>query len=207
MSKVKICGLKRPDDIEYVNRVRPNFIGFVFAPSKRQVTVEQAASLKALLDPAIKAVGVFVNSPVEQVAAIAEAGIIDMIQLHGDEDAAYALGLRELTKAPIIKAVRVKDVESILAVAAYPCDYYLFDTYTPGQYGGSGKRFDLSILAGVETKRPYFVAGGLDPVNVGQVVDKEWPFAVDVSGGVETDGVKDFAKIQAFVAKVRERSL
>lgn len=205
MSKVqvKICGLRRLEDIACVNRLQPDFIGFVFAKSKRQVTAEQAAALKAALAPQIKAVGVFVNVSIDFIAQLAEAGIIDIVQLHGDEDADYCHRLKQRVQLPLIKAVRVKDEGSFAGLEAYPCEYLLFDTYTPGQYGGTGTRFNLKLGDDKNICRPYFVAGGLDAANVAEVLAETNAFAVDVSGGVETDGFKDPKKIAAFIAKVR----
>ncbi len=201
--KVKICGLRRTQDVEYVNTLLPDFAGFVFASSKRQVTAAQAAQLKALLAPQVKAVGVFVNAKADCIAQLAQAGTIDLIQLHGDESAAYCQGLRQLTDLPIIRAVRVKDAATVAAANAYPADYLLFDTYTPGQYGGTGRRFDAALLEKCGVSKPYFIAGGLDADCVADVIKNTKAFAVDVSGGVETDGFKDEKKIAAFIAKVR----
>ena len=199
--KVKICGLRRVEDITYVNDLKPDFIGFVFAKSKRQVTPEQAAQLKARLDKEIKAVGVFVNAAQDEILQLARAKTIDVIQLHGDEDAAYCAGLKAQTELPVIKAIRVKDAASLAGLEKIPCDYLLFDTYTPGQYGGTGKRFDMSLVKNIP--KPYFIAGGLDAENVSEVIKKSEAFAVDVSGGVETNGLKDKEKIAAFIAKIR----
>lgn len=186
--KVKICGLKRAQDIECVNRLLPDYIGFVFSKTKREVTEQQAAQLKAMLNPQIKAVGVFVNAEIDKIIRLAESRTIDIIQLHGDEDAAYCERLRLQTELPIIKAVRVKDAGSFENLQAYPCDYLLFDTYTKGQYGGTGKRFDLALVADEKINKPYFIAGGLEAANVADVLKNSNAFAVDVSGGVETEG-------------------
>lgn len=199
--KVKICGLRRLEDIAYVNELKPDFIGFVFAKSKRQVTAQQAAMLKAQLADGIKAVGVFVNAAQEEILQLAQQGVIDIIQLHGDEDAAYCASLKAQAKLPIIKAVRVKDAGSLAGLADFPSDYLLFDTYTPGQYGGTGQRFDLTLVENID--KPYFIAGGLDADNVSEVLKNTKAFAVDVSGGVETKGLKDKQKIEAFIANVR----
>lgn len=199
--KVKICGLRRLEDIAYVNELKPDFIGFVFAKSKRQVTAKQAAMLKAQLADGIKAVGVFVNAAQEEILQLAQQGVIDIIQLHGDEDAAYCASLKAQAKLPIIKAVRVKDAGSLAGLADFPSDYLLFDTYTPGQYGGTGQRFDLTLVENID--KPYFIAGGLDADNVSEVLKNTKAFAVDVSGGVETKGLKDKQKIEAFIANVR----
>lgn len=212
MTKVKICGLTRSEDIECANRVQPDFIGMVFyAKSKRAVTARQAAQLKAKLVPTIKAVGVFVNNEIDFIANLAQAGTIDVIQLHGDEDGEYIHKLREIladTAIPIIKAIRVRSEESLQGLEAFPVDYFLFDTYKAGHYGGTGERFSLQLKA-AKIHKPYFIAGGLETSNVAQVISENpQAFAVDVSGGVEdsTTGLKDPEKMAAFVAQVRQNS-
>lgn len=203
MTKIKICGLTRTEDIEMVNEFLPDYIGFVFAKSRRQVSAEQAKELKNKLRPAIKAVGVFVNEKPENIAEIANQGIIDLIQIHGDEDAAYCAQLRKLTQAPIIKVVRVEREDDLAGIEEFDCDYYLFDTLSNQQYGGTGKAFDHSILYNKEIKKPFFVAGGLNQDNVAAVIEVIKPFGVDTSGGVETDGIKDVNKIKEFIKQGR----
>ena len=203
MTKIKICGLTRTEDIEMVNEFLPDYVGFVFAKSRRQVSSEQAKELKKKLKPEIKAVGVFVNEKAENIAEIANQGIIDLIQLHGDEDAVYCRQLRNLTQTPIIKAVRVRDEEDLAGIEEFDCDYYLFDTLSSKEYGGTGKAFDHSILHNKEIKKPFFVAGGLNQDNVAAVIEVIKPFGVDTSGGVETDGIKDANKINEFVKQGR----
>ena len=212
MTKVKICGLTRSEDIECANKVKPDFIGMVFyAKSKRAVTLEQAAQLKAQLAPSIKAVGVFVNAEIDFIAKLAQASIIDIIQLHGDEDADYITSLRQElanknVSVPIIKAIRVRSEESLLNLEQYTVDFFLFDTYKPGQYGGTGERFNLE-LEGVTIPKPYFIAGGLDASNIAEVIAANpKAFAVDVSGGVEdaATGLKSPQKIEDFVSQVRQ---
>ena len=212
MTKVKICGLTRTEDIECANSVQPDFIGMVFyAKSKRAVTAEQAATLKAKLNPNIKAVGVFVNNELDFIANLAQAGIIDIIQLHGDEDGAYIQRLREVLPkpdVPIIKAIRIRSEESLQDLASYPVDYFLFDTYKAGLYGGTGERFNLE-LESIHIPKPYFMAGGLDASNIAEVIAANpKAFAVDVSGGVEDSvtGLKDPQKMAGFVAQVRQNS-
>ena len=203
MTKIKICGLTRTEDIEMVNEFLPDYIGFVFAKSRRQVSAEQAKELKNKLRPAIKAVGVFVNEKPENIAEIANQGIIDLIQIHGDEDAAYCAQLRKLTQAPIIKVVRVEREDDLAGIEEFDCDYYLFDTLSSKDYGGTGKAFDHSILYNKEIKKPFFVAGGLNQDNVAAVIEVIKPFGVDTSGGVETDGIKDANKIKEFIKQGR----
>lgn len=210
MTKVKICGLSRMEDIQCANRIQPDYIGMVFyEKSKRAVTMEQAASLKAELDKSIKAVGVFVNEEIDFIAKLAQAGIIDLIQLHGDEDADYITRLRQRLanhSLPIIKAIRVCSEESLLNLEQYEVDYFLFDTYKPGLYGGTGERFNLE-LERITIPKPYFMAGGLDACNVARVIaDNPHAYAVDVSGGVEDSatGLKSPEKMAAFVGQVKQ---
>lgn len=173
-----------------MNRLRPDYIGFVFWPkSRRFLGRAQAARLKALLSPAVQAVGVFVDMPVEEVAGLLRDGIIDLAQLHGEESEEDIRYLQEVTGRPVIKAVRVRsryDVEAWLDSAA---DYLLFDSGT-----GSGRTFDWNLLEGVT--RPYFLAGGLGLDNLEQVLVRVGPYGVDLSSSLETEGHKDPEKIR-----------
>ena len=215
MVHVKFCGIRRPEDIEEVNRLQPDFAGFVFAKSKRQVSAELAAELKRKLEPKIKTVAVLVNMPVEEAVALANSGIVDLLQLHGDEDAAYIAALRKLTGAKIIKALRLRSgepaVNAGLLAEASQADYYLFDTFIPEAYGGTGKTFSLSLLNSLSIDKPFFLAGGLDAGNVAEIIGKVrgdaklllYFYGVDVSGGIETDGYKDAVKMEAFMKAIR----
>lgn len=201
-TKIKICGLKRPEDIQMVNRLKPDFVGFVFAGSKRKVEKEQAEKLREALDPDIPAVGVFVNEPIQNIVELCKDGIIQIAQLHGDEDAHYIEEIRkELPDTPLVKAVRVQSKEQILEAEKLDVDYLLLDTYVKGQYGGSGASFDKALIP--KLTKPYFLAGGLDAENVNENISRCDPFAVDVSSAVETDGVKDETKIEEFIERVR----
>lgn len=195
--KIKICGLSREEDIEYANQVMPDYIGFVFwEPSRRYVTHKRAAELRGLLKPEIPAVGVFVDAPLGEIASLLEEGVIDMAQLHGDETEEDIRYLQAVTGKPVIKAVRVKsrcDVEAWLDSQA---DYLLFDSGM-----GSGVAFDWSLLADIP--REFFLAGGLNSDNLKQAAETVRPCAVDLSSGVETDGVKDMDKMQQAVRAVR----
>ena len=205
MTKIKICGLKRPEDIEYVNQYLPDYAGFVFAGSKRKVTDEQAEELSRKLDGRIIAVGVFVNEPAEHIVNLVKKGIIRVVQLHGDEDREYILKLRENLEesVKIIKAVRVQNREQILEAEKLPCDYLLRDTWQKDAYGGCGKQFDKSLIP-EDMSKPYFLAGGLAADNIRENIQICHPYAVDVSSAVETDGKKDEKKIQEFIERVRE---
>lgn len=196
--RIKLCGLTRPCDIEVVNDLRPDYIGFVFAKkSRRYVSPEQAARLKSLLRPDVLAVGVFVDEEIEQITALLSSGVIDLAQLHGGEDETYIEKLRERTDRPIIKAFRVDGEGDIEKAQASATDYVLLDSGG----GGTGKAFDWELLARID--RPYFMAGGLDASTVGEAVKRWRPYAVDVSSGIETDGVKDVEKMQRFMEAVR----
>lgn len=198
MTKIKFCGLFRRCDIEMANRLQPDYIGFVFAPnSKRYVTPEKAEELRQLLAPGIKAAGVFVNEMPETVAGLLNNRIIDIAQLHGSEDETYIKRLRQLTGQPIIQAFRIETTGDVLHAEQSMADYILLDSGA-----GTGTAFDWKIAE--EIKRPYFLAGGLSPDNVKQAVSILHPYAVDVSSGIETNGVKDKTKMAAFAAAVRK---
>lgn len=204
MVKVKICGIKTLQDVEFVNRQKPDFTGFVFyLLSKRYVSLITARSLKAKLNKKIKSIGVFVNAPPEEIAAAAELGIINLVQLHGDETNAYIAELRKICTLPIIKAVRVREEADIKKAAFYNCEYFLFDTYSTASYGGTGRQFDTLLLKGVKINKPYFLAGGLNAGNVRSALKGLKPYAVDVSGGVESGGSKDEIKIKNFIKQVK----
>lgn len=203
MSKIKICGLTRTVDIDMVNEVLPDYIGFVFAKSKRQVSEERASELKLRLSSQIKAVGVFVNEDPDKIIRLCKGEIIDIIQLHGDEDEDYITALKKEVSNPIIKAVRVRSTEDIQK-AAFTCDYLLLDTYKDNQYGGSGESFDWSVIT--NTNKPVFLAGGIHIGNVEHAIRLTDPYCIDVSSGVETEGYKDRNKIAEIVSKVRRVS-
>lgn len=198
MIKIKLCGLSRPCDIEAANELAPEYIGFVFAPkSRRFVSPEKAGELRKLLDPSIRAVGVFVREEPEKVAELLNSGVIDLAQLHGGEDDAYIARLRQLTDKPLIRAFRVDGPADLEPARRSTADYILLDNGA----GGTGKAFDWSLLKGFD--RPYFLAGGLGPDNAAEAAAALRPYAMDVSSGIEKDGVKDRAKMAAFVEAVR----
>lgn len=198
MTKIKLCGLSRPCDIEAANELKPEYIGFVFAPkSRRYVTPQTAAELKQRILPQIQAVGVFVNERPEKIVELLRNGIIDVAQLHGDEDEGYINRLRQLSDKPIIKAFRVKTASDITDAEQCSSDYILLDSGA-----GTGTVFDWELLQNI--RRPYFLAGGLTPDNAADAVKQLHPFVVDVSSGIETGGTKDKEKMAAFVAAVRK---
>ena len=198
MTKIKLCGLSRPCDIEAANELKPEYIGFVFVSNRRRyITPEKAKELKRLLAPEICAVGVFINEEPEKVACLLNHGVIDIAQLHGREDEDYIKQLRTLTDQPIIKAFRIEAAKDIEDAECCSADYVLLDSGA-----GTGAKFDWNLIRNI--KRPYFLAGGLSPDNAEDAVAMLHPFAVDVSSGIETDGVKDKIKMAAFVAAVRK---
>ena len=199
MTKIKLCGLRREADIEAANELRPDYIGFVFAgKSRRAVDRETAVRLKALLSREIQAVGVFVNAQPETVAFLLEEEVIDLAQLHGQEDEEYISRLRELTDKPLIQAFRIRNTEDARRAEKSTAEYILLDAGA-----GDGKTFEWELAESVE--RPYFLAGGLTPENAGEAAERLHPFALDVSSGIETDGWKDPAKMRAFVNHVRRK--
>lgn len=198
MTRIKFCGLTRPCDIQAANELKPEYVGFVFAPkSKRYVAPEKARELRRLLAPGIQAVGVFVNENPERVAGLLRDGVIDIAQLHGGEDDDCVKLLRRLANKPIIKAFRVKTESDAADAEVCPADYVLLDSGA-----GTGTVFDWSLIRSIN--RPYFLAGGLGADNVISAVELLHPFAVDVSSGIETDGAKDKTKMAAFAAAVRK---
>lgn len=198
--KIKLCGMFRDCDIDYVNEALPDYIGFVvmFPKSHRNIDLQTALRLRKRLDSRIKSVAVSVNAPIEKFAEFALSGAADMLQLHGNENADYIARLRELTSAPIIKAVIVKTAEDVRNAQNIDADFLLFDSGT-----GSGKTFDHSLIRRSEITKPFFLAGGLTPENLAQVAREVKPYAVDLSGGIETDKLKDREKILAAVKAAR----
>ena len=198
MTKIKLCGLSRPCDIEWANELHPDFVGFVFAHrSKRFVSRERAAELRALLSTQIKAVGVFVDEEAERVAQLLNDGVIDVVQLHGHEDERYIVRLRRLSGRPIVQAFRVKTADDAKRAQDSAADLILLDSGA-----GTGTAFDWSLIRGVT--REYLLAGGLTCENVADAIRSLRPWGVDVSSGIETNGLKDREKMAAFVAAVRK---
>ncbi|MFT9496718.1 phosphoribosylanthranilate isomerase [Anaerosolibacter sp.] len=201
MLKVKICGLTREEDIDYVNHLLPDYAGFVFAASKRQVTLEQAKKLIEKLDNRIEKVGVFVNPAMEEVRKIAECCKLDILQFHGEEKPE---DIEKFTQR-VWKAFRIKDVESYKELNQYEVDGYLLDSFMKGQQGGTGQAFDWYLNADIHKNKCIILAGGLSADNLQEAVKEMKPHVVDVSSGVESNGHKDFEKMKKFIEKVREK--
>jgi len=203
---IKICGLFRDQDIDYVNEARPDYAGFVFAKSKRQVSTALAQYLRFRLADDIVPVGVFVNTPIPEVTALYDNGVISIAQLHGGEDESYITQLKRKSAEnnknkpiPVIKVIKSEDLKNGLPAAG--ADYYLIDSGA-----GSGKSFNWKKLDSTKISKPWFLAGGIDLKNIKQAMALN-PFAVDISSGAETDGIKDREKILQLVSIVRKGNI
>jgi len=210
--KIKICGIFREQDIDYINEARPDYCGFVFAESKRKVSPVQATKLRQRLAEGITTVGVFVNAPIENIAALYRDGVINIAQLHGDEDEGYITQLKQIngsTPIQIIKVIKIKTLFSFLSslsssvssVVYSSSDYYLIDSGS-----GSGKTFDWEPLKSLNINKPWFLAGGINLANIKQAMAIN-PFAIDISSGAETDGIKNREKILQLVSIARKGNI
>ena len=198
MTKIKICGLRRPEDIAYVNEAKPDFAGFIIdvPKSRRNVPREKVRELTALLSPEILPVGVFVNAPMETISLVTD-GTLKAVQLHGQESQSYLEELKKQVAVPLIRAFSIRSPEDLTEAEKSPADFVLLDNGA----GGTGETFDWSLLSSFD--RPFFLAGGLRLENITEAVSRFHPYALDLSSGVETDGYKDKEKIIAAVAAVR----
>lgn len=215
--KVKMCGISKVETIPAVVEAKPDYMGLVFASSKRQVTVDQAKTLVEELhkqytkrynngaeqsnDDEIKTVGVFVNETLDNLVSIATEANLDVVQLHGDEDEAFIQSLKGRTNVEIWKAVQIRSSTDAEAWIDSSADMLLFDAYHKDERGGTGEVFDWSYLD--EFERPFMLAGGIDSTNVARAIRTVRPYGIDISSGIETDGVKDDEKIKAFTNIVR----
>ncbi|MDU2068662.1 MAG: bifunctional indole-3-glycerol-phosphate synthase TrpC/phosphoribosylanthranilate isomerase TrpF [Veillonella sp.] len=203
--KVKMCGISKVETIPAVVEAKPDYMGLVFAPSKRQVTVEQAKTLIEALHKqckeqndtvSIKTVGVFVNETLDNLVTIANEVNLDVVQLHGDEDEAFIQSLKERTNVEVWKAIQIRSAADAEAWIDSSADMLLFDAYHKDERGGTGDVFDWSCLDTFE--RPFMLAGGIDSTNVARAIRTVRPYGIDISSGIETNGVKDDEKITAF---------
>jgi len=198
VTRIKFCGLKREEDAKYISQIGCDYAGFILSAGfKRSVTPEQVVSIKRYLPEEVKTVGVFVDDDINYVIRMLSEGIIDIAQLHGHEDDVYIIAVKAMTGKPVIKMFKIRGPEDIVRAKMSPADYVLLDSGT----GGTGKVFDWSLAKNMG--REFFLAGGLTPGNVRSAVSTLSPFAVDVSSGVETDGVKDFEKMKKFAEEVQ----
>ncbi len=221
--KVKMCGISKVETIPAVVDAKPDYMGLVFAPSKRQVTVDQAKTLVEELHKQyanrynrdaeqcsnqtlihqefIKTVGIFVNETLDNLVTIATEVNLDAVQLHGDEDEAFIQSLKERTNVEVWKAVQIRSAADAEAWIDSSADMLLFDAYHKDERGGMGEVFDWSCLD--EFERPFMLAGGIDSTNVARAIRTVRPYGIDISSGIETEGVKDDEKIKAFTNIVR----
>jgi phosphoribosylanthranilate isomerase len=195
MTKIKICGLSRPQDIHDVNEARPDWCGFIlnYPKSRRNVTPEKAAELIRSLRADIVPVGVFVDQPAETIIPLARENLLRAVQLHGRETPEYIRALQREIRIPVIKAFRIQSEADLRTAEESPADLILLDS---GR--GTGKPFDWSLLRGLS--RPWLLAGGLGPDNLEEAIARFHPWGVDMSSGVETNGRKDREKILRTVA-------
>ena len=208
--KVKMCGISKVETIPAVVEAKPDYMGLVFAPSKRQVTVEQAKILIEELHKqcinhydtkVVKTVGVFVNETLDNLVRIADTANLDAVQLHGDEDEAFIQSLKERTNVEVWKAVQIRSAADVEKWIDSSADMLLFDAYHKDERGGTGEVFDWSSLDAFE--RPFMLAGGIDSTNVARAIRTVRPYGIDISSGIETNGVKDDEKITAFTKIVK----
>ena len=215
--KVKMCGISKVETIPAVVEAKPDYMGLVFAPSKRQVTVDQAKTLVEELhrgyaqkygsdtehdkNDTIKTVGVFVNETVDNLITIANEANLDAVQLHGDEDETFIQSLKERTNVEVWKAIRIRSAADVEEWIDSSADMLLFDAYHKDERGGTGEVFDWSSLDAFE--RPFMLAGGIDSTNVARAIRTVRPYGIDISSGIETNGVKDDEKITAFTKIVK----
>ncbi|MGD9677367.1 MAG: N-(5'-phosphoribosyl)anthranilate isomerase [Vulcanibacillus sp.] len=199
MTQIKICGLRREEDIWYTNELQPEYGGFVFARSKRQVDIYQAKVLIGKLDKRIKKVGVFLNHSEDEIKQIVEFCNLDIIQLHGDEGPDFCTQFTQR----VWKAFRIKDETSFKQLDNYNVAGYLLDTFAEGEYGGTGAIFNWDIVSKLVKDRFIILAGGLTPNNVIRAIEIINPQVVDVSSGVEIDGIKSFDRMKEFIGNVR----
>ena len=208
--KVKMCGISKVETIPAIVDAKPDYMGLVFAPSKRQVTVEQAKILIEELHKqcinhydikVVKTVGVFVNETLDNLVRIADTANLDAVQLHGDEDEAFIQSLKERTNVEVWKAVQIRSAADVEKWIDSSADMLLFDAYHKDERGGTGEVFDWSSLDAFE--RPFMLAGGIDSTNVARAIRTVRPYGIDISSGIETNGVKDDEKITAFTKIVK----
>ena len=194
--KIKFCGLHRYEDVEYANILMPDYVGFVFAKSKRKVSYEMAVQLRGLLNKQIQVVGVFVNENPEVIIALLQSGVIDLAQLHGTEGVEDVHQIQMKTKKKVIKGIRQEQFSQIKLYEESSCDFLLLDSGA-----GGGETFDWKLLPTIH--KPFFLAGGITEENVELGIRTVKPYGIDVSSGIETDGKKDFTKMKSLIERIR----
>jgi phosphoribosylanthranilate isomerase len=205
-TKVKICGITNLEDARFASGALVDYLGFIFTEkSKRYIDPEKAGAIINWVEGPEK-VGVFMNQPLDDVNLLAKFSGIDYVQLHGKETVEYC----QLIEKPIIKVIHVsetatkEELESKVALYSEVAEFLLFDTQNNGEYGGTGKTFDWSLLSDIAGEKPFFLAGGLNPENISEAIELVQPYAVDVNSGVEEEpGLKDFEKIERLMANLK----
>jgi phosphoribosylanthranilate isomerase len=207
-ARVKICGLTREEDARLAVESGAWAIGMIFhRDSPRYVGVEQAAEIATAFRRRCEVVGVFVNTPLDDILQVLGSVPLTMLQLHGDEGPAYCAEAKRRSGLKVMKAVRAKDVHAVRALSAYKTDFHMIDAYVPGTYGGTGERFDWELAAAHPGDTPLVLSGGLTAENVAEALAVARPYAVDVASGVESaPGVKDSYRLQAFFEAVNAAS-
>jgi phosphoribosylanthranilate isomerase len=200
MALIKICGIRRTEDVEYLNILKPDYAGFVFADSKRKVDINTAHDLIENLDRDIKKVGVFVNEEISEVRYIADFLKLDVLQFHGDETQEYIDNFKDYF---VWKAIRISEKKDISKIESYHVDGILLDSKIEGFYGGSGKSFDWNLIKDANMNCTFILAGGIDTNNVLMAINMLKPDIVDVSSGVEIDGFKNYDLMKEIIYKVR----
>lgn len=209
MMKIKICGIRRSEDVDAVNLFHPDYIGFIFAPTWRQISLDTALALAKKTDASIKKVGVFVNQPIELLAETYASGAVDFLQLHGQEDEAYEKELARTMKAKGVKnpeetwirAYRIRGPGDFDQIGNTRSATLLLDAFSEDALGGTGQSFDWSLIRNVE--KPFFLAGGITADNVGKAMETIHPFGIDASSSLETNRVKDPEKIKILIERIR----
>lgn len=202
MISVKFCGMRRTADIEYANECRPDYVGFILSEGfKRSVSIDDFLALEKGLDKGIKKVGVFVNESTQNILEIAEH--LDVIQLHGDENEDYIKDLQKDFSGEIWKAVRAKSPEDIEWEQKKSCRRLLIDSFIENAYGGTGKRINTEIVKSAKIEKPFFIAGGITAENIAEIVRDTKPYGVDISSGIETDGIKDLQKMKSIMEIIK----
>lgn len=202
MTKIKICGIRRIEDCQYLNEFKPDYAGFILSkPFWRCIDLNKLSELDNVLSKQIKRVGVFVNETVEYI--LQYTPLLDIIQLHGDETENFINDLRAKTDCEIWKAIRVKSADEINKTCKLPVDKLLIDSYSDNTYGGSGKVANWDLIKDCEISKPFLLAGGISADNCSEAVNSVKPFGLDISSSVETDKVKDSKKIKEIISLIR----
>lgn len=202
--KIKFCGIKRKEDVEFCNQLLPEYMGMILTPGfKRSISDECAKALIKEKKSCIKSVGVFVDTTAEMIAKISKKIFLDVIQLHGNETDDIIKEVKDLIGLPVWKAVRVQNAQDIKIAELLGADKLILEGYVSGQAGGTGITADWKLISKHKPQIPFFLAGGLTPQNLFEAINTVKPYGVDLSSGIETDGIKDYKKMQEIVNIIR----